>query len=144
MARYASVLLAALAIAMLVVPSAEAQRRGGFGGHRFAGHSGFDRDRGFDFGRDHDFRRDRFFFGGGFFGGFYPYAYAPAYAPYYPYYYPPPAYAPAAAVVPPPIASGTAGANCREFATTVVIDGRRERAVGTACRQADGSWRVSR
>ena len=29
---------------------------------------------------------------------------------------------------------------CREYTTTVVIDGRTERAHGTACRQPDGIW----
>lgn len=31
---------------------------------------------------------------------------------------------------------------CREYQTTVTIDGQTEKAFGTACRQADGSWRV--
>lgn len=31
---------------------------------------------------------------------------------------------------------------CREYQTTVTIDGKTENAHGTACRQADGSWRV--
>jgi surface antigen len=34
----------------------------------------------------------------------------------------------------------TASGPCREFTTQVVIDGRSEQVVGTACRQADGSW----
>jgi len=34
------------------------------------------------------------------------------------------------------------GTYCREYQTTVLIDGKQERATGTACRQADGSWRV--
>lgn len=33
-------------------------------------------------------------------------------------------------------------APCREFQTTIVIDGKREPAHGTACQQADGTWRV--
>jgi surface antigen len=32
--------------------------------------------------------------------------------------------------------------NCREYETTVTIDGRQERAVGRACRQADGTWKI--
>ena len=37
----------------------------------------------------------------------------------------------------------TANGNyCRDYQTTVLIDGKQERATGTACRQADGSWRV--
>lgn len=34
------------------------------------------------------------------------------------------------------------GQYCREYQTTVTIDGRKEQAYGTACRQADGSWKV--
>lgn len=34
------------------------------------------------------------------------------------------------------------GNYCREYETTVTIDGRVERATGTACRQSDGSWVV--
>lgn len=31
---------------------------------------------------------------------------------------------------------------CREFTTTVNIDGEQQNAYGTACRQPDGSWRI--
>ena len=31
---------------------------------------------------------------------------------------------------------------CREFITTVSIGGHTEEAYGTACRQADGSWKI--
>ena len=34
------------------------------------------------------------------------------------------------------------GQPCREYSHTVVIGNRQEQAYGTACRQADGSWRV--
>ncbi|MBI5165003.1 MAG: glycine zipper 2TM domain-containing protein [Magnetospirillum sp.] len=34
------------------------------------------------------------------------------------------------------------GQFCRDYETTVMIDGRSERALGTACRQPDGSWKV--
>lgn len=34
------------------------------------------------------------------------------------------------------------GRYCREFITEVTIAGQRQRTYGTACRQADGSWRV--
>ncbi len=34
------------------------------------------------------------------------------------------------------------GEQCREFQQTVSIDGRSERAYGTACRQPDGSWKI--
>jgi len=31
---------------------------------------------------------------------------------------------------------------CREYRSTVTIDGRTEEAVGTACREPDGTWRI--
>ena len=34
------------------------------------------------------------------------------------------------------------GEYCREFAQTINVGGRIEQATGTACRQADGSWRI--
>jgi surface antigen len=34
------------------------------------------------------------------------------------------------------------GAYCREYQTTIRVDGREENAYGTACRQADGTWKV--
>jgi surface antigen len=36
----------------------------------------------------------------------------------------------------------TSGHYCREYQTSVVIDGRQQSAYGTACRQPDGSWEV--
>jgi surface antigen len=36
----------------------------------------------------------------------------------------------------------TAQGPCREYQTSVVIDGRKQTAYGTACRQPDGSWKV--
>lgn len=35
------------------------------------------------------------------------------------------------------------GGYCRDYQTTVEIDGKQERASGKACRQADGTWRVT-
>jgi surface antigen len=32
--------------------------------------------------------------------------------------------------------------DCREYYTTITIDGRQERAMGRACRQADGTWKI--
>ena len=32
---------------------------------------------------------------------------------------------------------------CREYTTTARIGGKRQQVYGTACRQADGSWRVA-
>jgi hypothetical protein len=99
-----------------------------------------------------------------------PYYYAPYYAPYYaapayyappPVYYPPPAapaaYAPPAPPPPyaapygdppasaaPPAVSPQAsnGRQCRQYSTTTVIDGSPQEAVGTACLQPDGTWRI--
>lgn len=36
----------------------------------------------------------------------------------------------------------TASGPCREFTTEALIGGKRETVYGTACRQADGSWKV--
>jgi len=45
--------------------------------------------------------------------------------------------------VPPTKTYQTAnGTYCREYQTTVLIDGKQERATGTACRQPDGTWRI--
>ncbi len=35
------------------------------------------------------------------------------------------------------------GQNCREYTTAVTIDGKKQVAHGTACRQDDGSWKVN-
>ncbi|MDH3703075.1 MAG: hypothetical protein OEU46_17350 [Alphaproteobacteria bacterium] len=35
----------------------------------------------------------------------------------------------------------TAGGPCREFQESIVIDGKPQRAYGTACRQPDGTWK---
>lgn len=34
------------------------------------------------------------------------------------------------------------GQPCREYSTTAIIGGKRQEIYGTACRQADGSWKV--
>jgi len=36
----------------------------------------------------------------------------------------------------------TGGNACREYQQTVTIGGKTERAYGTACKQADGSWKI--
>jgi len=43
-----------------------------------------------------------------------------------------------------PVNEGTdsAGNYCREFQTTVTINGQSQQAYGQACRQPDGSWKV--
>lgn len=37
----------------------------------------------------------------------------------------------------------TAGGPCREYTIDAMVAGRPERVYGTACRQADGSWRAA-
>lgn len=37
----------------------------------------------------------------------------------------------------------TTGQYCREYQQTVTVGGKTERAYGTACRQPDGSWRIT-
>ncbi len=36
----------------------------------------------------------------------------------------------------------SAGDNCREFETTIYVEGKEETATGKACRQDDGTWKV--
>lgn len=38
--------------------------------------------------------------------------------------------------------TSTTGRYCREFQQEIRVDGVKERAYGTACRNADGSWEV--
>jgi hypothetical protein len=128
----------AIGLGVLILAGAAAPRAHAFGHH--GGHHG------------------GVFFGVGFglpgccaFGG--PYGYYP---PYYPTYYPapPPVYAnpappvyysPAPATAPPaPASPAASGDACREYQTTVTIDGRPQQAFGVTCRQADGSWRIAR
>ena len=45
-------------------------------------------------------------------------------------------------VTPTKTYSTTQGTPCREFTTSVSIGGQTEQAYGTACRQADGSWKI--
>lgn len=35
------------------------------------------------------------------------------------------------------------GDYCREYKTTILVDGRQETAFGTACQAPDGSWRIA-
>ncbi len=43
-----------------------------------------------------------------------------------------------------PVRTGTtsSGDVCREYQQTITVGGKTERAYGTACRQADGSWKI--
>lgn len=36
----------------------------------------------------------------------------------------------------------TAGTDCREYTSTIYVDGRSETATGRACREPDGTWRI--
>jgi surface antigen len=45
-------------------------------------------------------------------------------------------------VTPQPAYQSNTGQTCREYQQEVTIGGKSETVVGTACRQADGSWRV--
>lgn len=47
-----------------------------------------------------------------------------------------------ATVTPKPVFTDTAGQTCREYQQTVTVGGKTELAYGTACREADGSWRI--
>ena len=75
--------------------------------------------------------------------------FGPAYYPPPPVVYgPPPAvvYAPPPAAVVPaaplPNAGAQQGDNCREYQSTVTIDGRPQPTYGRACLQPDGTWRI--
>jgi surface antigen len=35
------------------------------------------------------------------------------------------------------------GTYCREFTQTITVGGQQQRAYGTACRQADGTWKIT-
>ncbi len=37
----------------------------------------------------------------------------------------------------------TSGRVCRDYQQTVIVGGREQSAFGTACREADGSWRIT-
>ena len=78
----------------------------------------------------------------------------PVYAYPPPYYYAPPpvVYAPPPVVVspPPPVVAQPAsepytapnGQTCREYQSTVTVNGQQQPSHGTACLQPDGSWRI--
>ena len=46
------------------------------------------------------------------------------------------------AVTPKPAYQTPQGQYCREYQQTITVGGRTEQAYGTACREADGSWRI--
>lgn len=45
-------------------------------------------------------------------------------------------------VTPTKTYQNASGNYCRDYRATVEIEGKKEQATGTACRQADGTWRV--
>ena len=45
-------------------------------------------------------------------------------------------------VTPTATHTGSTGQPCREFITTVIVGGTEQQGYGTACRQADGSWKI--
>jgi surface antigen len=45
-------------------------------------------------------------------------------------------------VTPRPAYQGSNGQYCREYSQSITIAGDRQTAVGTACRQSDGTWKV--
>ena len=48
----------------------------------------------------------------------------------------------AGTVMPVRTYQGAEGTYCREYQTTVTIEGNQERGYGTACRQPDGRWKI--
>jgi surface antigen len=45
--------------------------------------------------------------------------------------------------VPQTTYQSASGQYCREYETTIVVNGRAETGYGTACRQPDGSWKIT-
>jgi len=45
-------------------------------------------------------------------------------------------------ITPRPAYRNQQGQYCREYQQDVIVAGKREQAYGTACRQADGSWKI--
>jgi len=45
-------------------------------------------------------------------------------------------------VTPQPSYKNSTGEYCREYQQSVTVNGKTERAYGTACRQPDGSWKI--
>ncbi len=141
------VVLAAAVVAAATFGAADA---GAWGSSRnaYGSHSGFDRHLGFGprfgigrrygFGRQFGFSR-RFGFARhygygrhhGFRGRGHPrrgHAFPPAY--------------PRPARPAPTASTADPSSVCRKFTTDIVIDGAARKVIGTACRQADGRWRI--
>lgn len=45
-------------------------------------------------------------------------------------------------ITPEPGYVNNSGQDCREYTQTITVEGRTETAVGLACRNADGTWRI--
>jgi hypothetical protein len=62
------------------------------------------------------------------------------------YAYPPPVYSvpppPPITGTAPPSAAGPASGECRQFESTVIVDGQPRVTRGFACQQPDGTWRM--
>ena len=88
--------------------------------------------------------RSAFFFSGPVFAPPPPVFYSPPvyYAPPPQYYYPPPA----VATPPPPTQQGGSSyrsEDCRQYETTITIDGKPQQLVGTVCKRPDGTWHTA-
>jgi hypothetical protein len=72
------------------------------------------------------------------------YAYSPyyAYPPSYGYAYPPSYGYDPSMYQPAPAQADDQQSYCREFQSTIVVEGRQQQAFGTACLQPDGSWQI--
>ena len=46
-------------------------------------------------------------------------------------------------ITPRPAYQTSAGQHCREFQQTITVGGKTEQGYGTACRQPDGSWKIT-
>ncbi len=143
--RLLAVVLLAVAAPLLILSPAKAEGHGG-GGHGGGYHGG-----GF---RGHGGYGGRGFIGGGigfspWWGYGYPYGYGYGwYDGIYPYAYPAGyPYPPSPALAPPPDAAAVPTydqSTCREFQSTIAVDGVNQPAHGVACLQPDGTWRIVR
>jgi|GEM_PF-2936961 len=144
--RLLTVGIVGLSLAMLSATAAEARGRHHGGWHGHHGGWGHHRGRGFGFGFAPTF----------VFGSTqreYVREYVPAPAPA-PVYQPVPVYYPAAPVYQQPAAAPVYQqpvsadsvefdqSYCREYENTAKIDGKIVKTYGTACRQADGTWKL--
>ena len=122
-----------LVLAGLVLAGFERHRVSRYGFERGHRHRfGKPRRRGFR----HRHWRDRYFFSFAF----------PYYGHYrydrYDYPYAPPL-APAPSAGPAPPTAPDESSDCREIVMDVIIGGVEQKAYGTACQQADGSWKIT-